>query len=74
MAAKLLSRMENCSYAKLSAKKRAMWGDFLISTVGNMGQSTNTDAIMQSVSGVTSGGGIGGLSSLGAIVQQFSNK
>lgn len=74
MAAKLLSRMENCSYAKLSAKKRAMWGDFLISTVGNMGQSTNTDAIMQSVSGVASGGGIGGLSSLGAIVQQFSNK
>ncbi|MDE6478453.1 MAG: hypothetical protein K2L94_04385, partial [Alphaproteobacteria bacterium] len=47
MAAKLLNKIESCSSAKLSAKKKAMWGEFLIDTVGNLGQSTNTGAIMQ---------------------------
>ncbi len=75
MAANLMSKIENCSYAKLSAKKRAMWGEFLTSTVSNMGQSTNTGAIMDSVGKMTnSGGGLGGLGSLGSIVQQITNK
>ena len=75
MAAKLIAKIEDCSNAKLSAKKKAMWGEFLISTVGSVGQSTNTGAIMESVSGIAaSGGGIQSLQSLGAIATQFLNK
>lgn len=68
MAAKLIAKIETCSNAKLSAKKKAMWGEFLTNTISGVGQSTNTGAIMQSVQGITSGGG---LSSLGAIASQF---
>lgn len=71
MAAKLIAKIEKCSYAKLSAKKKAMWGEFLVDTIGNVGQKTNTGAIMQSVGGLTGGGG---LSSLGAIASQFMDK
>ena len=73
MAAKLISKIENCSYAKLNAKKRAMWGEFLTDTISNMGQNTNTGAIMQAVGGVT-GGGSGALQSLGGIAAQFLDK
>ena len=68
MAAKLIAKIEDCSYAKLSAKKKAVWGEFLTTTIGNVGQPTNTGTIMQSVSGVVKGGG---LSSLGSIATQF---
>lgn len=71
MAAKLLNKIENCSDAKLSAKKRAMWGEFLIDTVGNMGGATNTGAIMQQVQSGVSAGGLGSLGSLGSLVQGF---
>ncbi len=70
MAAKLLDKVEKCSSAKLSAKKRAMWGEFLTDTVSNMGQKTNTGAIMQQVQGLTGGG----LQSLGGIAQQFLDR
>lgn len=68
MAANLIAKIENCSAARLSDKKRAAWGEFITTTIGNVGQSTNTGAIMQSVGSLTSGGG---LSSLGAIASQF---
>lgn len=74
MASKLMAKIENCSNAKLSAKKRAMWGEFLTSSLGSMGQKTNTGNIMQTVSGVTSnmGGGFGGaMQSLSGIASQF---
>ncbi len=71
MAAKLIAKIENCSNAKLSAKKKAMWGEFLVGTIGNVGQKTNTSTIMESVGGLTGGGGI---SSLGAIATQFMDK
>ncbi len=71
MAAKLIAKIENCSYAKLSAKKKAVWGKFLTDTIGNVGQSTNTATIMESVGGITGGGG---LSSLGAIATQFLDR
>ncbi len=71
MAAKLIAKIEKCSHAKLSAKKKAMWGEFLVDTIGNVGQKTNTGAIMESVGGLTGGGG---LSSLGAIATQFMDK
>ncbi len=74
LAGNLISKIENCSYAKLNAKKRAMWGEFLVDTIGNMGQKTNTGAIMQTVGGVANSGGMGALQSLGSIATQFMNK
>ncbi len=72
-AASLLNKIEKCSDAKLSARKREMWGDFLINTLGNVGQSTNTGAIMQSVQSV-SGSGLGGLSSISGLATDLLNK
>ena len=74
MAAKLISKIEKCSYAKLNARKKAMWGDFLVETIGNVGQKTNTGAIMQTVSGVANTGGMGALQSLGGIATQFLDR
>lgn len=71
MASTLISKIENCSYAKISAKQRALWGDFLVSTMGNLGQKTNTGTILQTVSGVANSGGSGALQSLGSIATQF---
>ena len=71
MASVLLSKIENCSYAKLNAKKRALYGQFVMDTVGSLGQKTNTGAIMQTVSGVANSGGMGALQSLGSIATQF---
>ena len=70
MAAKLMSKIENCSYSKLSAKKRAMWGEFLTDTISGLGQSTSTGMIMEQVGNIAGGGGLGALSSLGAIATQ----
>lgn len=75
MAGKLMDKIENCSNAKLSDKKKAMWGEFLTTTIGSVGQRTNTGAIMETVSGIANTkGGLGGLSSLGAIATQFLDK
>lgn len=72
MAGKLMAKVESCSNAKLSAKKRAMWSEFLIGTISNMGQSTNTGTIMEQVGSVAGSGGVGALSSsLGAIATKF---
>lgn len=71
MAGTLISKIENCSYAKLNAKKKALWGEFLIDTVGGLGQKTNTATIMQTVGGVANSGGMGALQSLGSIATQF---
>ena len=70
-AGRIIAKIEKCSSAKLSARKRALWGDFLMETIGNVGQPTNTGAIMQSVGGIVGGGG---LSSIGAIASQFLDK
>ncbi len=72
MAARLISKIENCSSARLSAKKKALWGEFLTNTVSGIGQKTNTTSIMD-VAGSVAGGG-GGLSSLGTIVSQFADR
>ncbi len=72
MAAKILSKVENCSNSKLSQKKRAMWGEFLTKTISSVGQPTNTGSIMETVSSfTTSGGGLQSLGSLGSIAGQF---
>lgn len=64
MATKLMNKIESCSYARLSAKKRQMWGEFLGETINSLGEPTNTGSIMQAVSGITSGGGIGSIGTL----------
>lgn len=76
MAAKLISKIEECSNAKLSQKKRAMWGEFLTTTIGSVGQKTNTSTIMETVGNITKSGTnlTGGLSSLGSVATQFLNK
>lgn len=69
---KLVAKIENCSYAKLDAQKKAMWSEFLVGTIGGMGQKTNTGSILDAVSAVSSaGGGVGTLQSLGGIAAQF---
>jgi hypothetical protein len=75
MAAKLLSKVESCSTSKLSAKKKALWGEFLVNTAGSLGQKTNTGSIMDQVGGIAaSGGALGSLGSLGSIATQFMSK
>lgn len=77
MAATLTAKIENCSYAKLSARKKALWGEFLTTTVGGLGQKTNTASVMETVSGMAGslgGGGLQSLSGIGSIATQFLNK
>lgn len=74
MAAKLMDKIENCSYAKLNAKKKAMWGEFLVQTIGNAGQKTNTGAIMQAVGSTSNNGIQGALQSLGGMASQFMDR
>lgn len=74
MATQLQAKIEKCSDAKLSAAKRAMWSEFLVNTISNVGQPTNTGAIMQSVGNISQSGLGGGLSSLSGIATQIFNK
>ena len=76
MAAKLLDRTDRCSDTKISQKKRQMWGEFLTTTMGNVGQKTSTAQIIQTVGNITQNGASlnGGLSSLGSIASQFLDK
>lgn len=74
MASQLLAKIEKCSDAKLSATKRAMWGEFLVNTISNVGQSTNTGAIMQSVGNISQSGLGGGMSSLSGLATQLLDK
>ncbi|MBR1380726.1 MAG: hypothetical protein IJ560_04040 [Alphaproteobacteria bacterium] len=75
MASKLISKIENCSTAKLSARKRAMWGEFLINTIGTVGQPTSSATVMDTVSNMlNSGGALSGLGSLGSIATQLLDK
>lgn len=74
-AKKLNDKIENCSNSRLSAKRRAMWGEFLTTTMGGVGQKTNTSDIIQQVSGFTQGGGgLKGLGSLGSFATQLLDK
>lgn len=70
MAGNLLQKVENCSSARLNAKKKALWGTFLLNTAGGVGQKTDTSTILQQVSGITSSGGSVG-SSLGTAASQM---
>ena len=77
MAGNLIAKIEQCSFAKLNARKKALWGEFLVGTVGGLGQKTDTANIMETVSsmsGSLGGGGWQTLGSLGSLVPQLLNK
>lgn len=76
MAAKIIAKMDNCSSSKLSEKKRAMWGEFITTTIGGVGQKTNTATIMDVVGEISKSDTnvSSGLSSLGSVATQFLNK
>lgn len=69
MAARILEKAERCAPAKISAKKRELWGEFLVGTASNLGQRQNTENIMNSVGQMVQGGG---MSSLAGIAMQFA--
>lgn len=75
-AGKLMAKIEKCSSARLSQTKKELWGNFLTESIGNMGQKTGTASIMDTVSGVVSGGGgaMGGLSTIGSFITNTMNK
>lgn len=55
MYAALRDKMGKCSNFAVSGKNKAMWGQFLTDTVSNIGQKTDTNAIMQSAGQVSEG-------------------
>ena len=71
---KLREKFEKCGGGKLAAQKKQMWGEFLVDSIGGLGQKTNTATIMDAVSGMSKSGGGGGLGSLGNIANQLLNK
>ena len=76
-AGKIIAKIENCSSAKLSARKKALWGNFLNTAIGSIGQKTNSVSVMDMVSGVAGqgGGASGMLQSLpGLATQLFQQK
>ena len=60
MASKLREKAEKCSDVKIGAQKVAAQQEFIINTVGSIGQKTNTSSVIEAVSGISSGG-LGGL-------------
>ncbi len=73
----LLQKSKNCSGSKLAAKRLETFGGFVTSTIGNMGQTTNTGTVMDAVSGVlknSGGGGLGNLGGLANVATQFLDR
>ncbi|MBO7508850.1 MAG: hypothetical protein J6T57_01050 [Alphaproteobacteria bacterium] len=72
----LLQKAANCSGNKLAAKRLESFGGFVTSTIGGLGQKTNTGSVMDAVSGVisNSGGGLGNLGGLATVASQFLDK
>lgn len=73
-ASKLMAKIENCSNAKISARKKALMGEFLNSAIGSIGQETNSASIMdvvQGVAGSVGGGGGFNLQSLTGVAGQL---
>lgn len=76
-ATALRAKAANCAPSKLAAKKLETYGGFVTSTIGNMGQSTNSGNVMDAVSGVlknTGGGGLGNLGGLANVATQFLDR
>ena len=74
--AKFKAKAEKCSGKKVAQAKNELWGGYVQDTIGNLGQKTSTSTIMDAVSGVvnSSGGSMGGLSSIGSFISDTMNK
>ena len=71
----LLEKSAKCSGSKLAAKRLESFGTFVTSTIGGLGQKTNTASVMQSVSGALGSSGLSGLvGSFGGIAGQLLDK
>ena len=71
----LLQKAQNCSGTKLAAKRLESFGGFLVNTVGNLGQKTNTASIMDAIPNLVGpGGGAGKLGGIAPVVTQFLDR
>ncbi|MDR1206919.1 MAG: hypothetical protein LBK26_00695 [Rickettsiales bacterium] len=58
LAAKMTEKIERCSNVKLAAKKRELWGEFLINSAGGLGKTgAGLADTMNTVNQIMSGGG-----------------
>ena len=70
----LLEKAKNCSGNQLAAKRLESFGGFITSTIGNMGQKTNTGSVMDAVGSIVKTTGIGGIGNLAGVASQFLDK
>lgn len=70
MASALMEKSVKCAPSKLNARKLAKWGEFLMSSIGSIGQPVSTDVIMQQVANTVGASG-GALGNIGGILQSF---
>ena len=71
----LQTKADKCSDKKLAARRLETYGGFVKNAVGNIGQTTNTGSIMETVSGIVGQTGIGGtIGGLAPVVGQFLDK
>lgn len=74
MYKKLVEKTEKCAPGKVAQRQKEAYATFLKGTIAGAGTSTNTGGIMDAVGGLTSGGGLSGIGTLGTSVMQFLDK
>ena len=73
-AAALLEKATKCSTNKLAAKRLETFGGFITNTIGNLGKTTNTDTVMNAVSGIVGQSGWGNIGGIANVAAQFLDK
>lgn len=74
-ATALNEKAKKCSPAKLAEKRMEQLGGFVLDSVGNIGQKTNTGSIMETVQSVVGNTSLGGtLGGVAPILGQFLDK
>lgn len=56
LAAKLMEKYDECAPSEMSDKARKLWGEFLMGTMGSLGQKQNAGDVMGQVSGIVQSG------------------
>jgi len=57
IAARLLEKNDRCSPVRLNARKRELWGGFLVQTAGGLGQRQDAGNVMEMVGNIMQQGG-----------------
>lgn len=70
-AQKLEEKFKNCAPSAMTAKRNAMWGEFIISSIGSLGTKTNTGSIMQIVQSTANSSTTNTLQSVVGSLTQF---